>query len=48
MELPKRFDKKLADIIAAYRNGAVGYVPGGGGRYGKLIPPWNERDMQQY
>ncbi|MFX1266291.1 MAG: endonuclease Q family protein, partial [Promethearchaeota archaeon] len=33
---------KLARIVEAYRNKTVGYVPGGGGRYGTIIVPWEE------
>jgi PHP family Zn ribbon phosphoesterase len=38
-----KFDEKVADMIAAYRDGTVGYIPGGGGRYGKLVSPWEEK-----
>ncbi|MBN2230588.1 MAG: phosphotransferase [Candidatus Thorarchaeota archaeon] len=31
---------KVAQMIQAYRDGTACYVAGGGGRYGKLIPPW--------
>ncbi len=33
-------DRKVAMMIQAYRDGSVRYVPGGGGRYGRLVPPW--------
>ncbi|MHA2378806.1 MAG: endonuclease Q family protein [Candidatus Thorarchaeota archaeon] len=33
---------EVAQIVEAYRNKTVGYVPGGGGRYGTLIAPWEE------
>ena len=33
-------NRLVARMIAAYRNGKVGYIPGGGGRYGQLIAPW--------
>jgi PHP family Zn ribbon phosphoesterase len=32
----------VAQMISAYRSGTVGYVPGGGGRYGQLIAPWEK------
>ncbi|MHA2601937.1 MAG: endonuclease Q family protein [Candidatus Thorarchaeota archaeon SMTZ1-83] len=35
-------NSKLARIVGAYRNKTVGYVPGGGGRYGTIIAPWEE------
>ncbi|MFW9963104.1 MAG: phosphotransferase, partial [Candidatus Sifarchaeia archaeon] len=31
---------RVAQMIQAYRNKSIGYVSGGGGRYGRLIPPW--------
>jgi PHP family Zn ribbon phosphoesterase len=34
-------NKRVAQMIEAYRNKSIGYVIGGGGRYGTLIPPWN-------
>lgn len=30
-------DERVARTIIAYRRGAVGFVPGGGGRYGKVV-----------
>jgi uncharacterized protein (TIGR00375 family) len=33
-------NRKLGQIVEAYRNKTVGYVPGGGGRYGTILPPW--------
>ncbi|MFW9944711.1 MAG: endonuclease Q family protein, partial [Candidatus Sifarchaeia archaeon] len=35
-------NRKLARIIEAYRNKTVGYVPGGGGRYGTIVAPWEK------
>ena len=36
-------NERVAQMIEAYRNKSIGYLAGGGGRYGALIPPW-ERD----
>jgi PHP family Zn ribbon phosphoesterase len=33
-------NERVALMIEAYRNKSIGYVIGGGGRYGALIPPW--------
>jgi PHP family Zn ribbon phosphoesterase len=33
-------NERVAQMIEAYRNKSLGYVIGGGGRYGALIPPW--------
>jgi PHP family Zn ribbon phosphoesterase len=38
-------NKRVAEMIEAYRNNTIGYLSGGGGRYGSLIPPW-EKDSQ--
>jgi len=35
-------NRELARIVEAYRNKTVGYVPGGGGRYGTIVAPWEE------
>ncbi|MGY5876413.1 MAG: endonuclease Q family protein [Candidatus Thorarchaeota archaeon] len=35
-------DERLAEMIEAYRTGEVSYIAGGGGRYGKLVAPWEE------
>ncbi|MFW9974692.1 MAG: endonuclease Q family protein [Candidatus Thorarchaeota archaeon] len=36
---------RVAQMIEAYRNKSIGYISGGGGRYGRLIPPW-ESDLR--
>lgn len=36
----ERINERLALMIAAYRDGTACYTSGGGGRYGKLLPPW--------
>jgi uncharacterized protein (TIGR00375 family) len=33
-------DRRVAQMIEAYRLGTVKYIAGGGGRYGRLVPPW--------
>jgi PHP family Zn ribbon phosphoesterase len=33
-------NERVAQMIGAYRNKSIGYISGGGGRYGTLIPPW--------
>ncbi|TFG34333.1 phosphotransferase [Candidatus Thorarchaeota archaeon] len=33
-------NNRLALMISAYRDGSARYESGGGGRYGKLLPPW--------
>jgi PHP family Zn ribbon phosphoesterase len=33
---------KLSMMIGSYRDGTISYIPGGGGRYGKLVAPWEE------
>ncbi len=35
-------NKRLALMIEGYRTGNVSYIAGGGGRYGKLVAPWEE------
>jgi len=36
---------RVAQMLEAYRNKSIGYISGGGGRYGRLIPPW-ESDLR--
>ncbi|TXT55824.1 MAG: hypothetical protein BAJATHORv1_30207 [Candidatus Thorarchaeota archaeon] len=36
----KEHNDRLSIMIDAYRKGEVNYIPGGGGRYGKIIAPW--------
>ena len=33
---------KLSIMIGSYRDGSIGYIPGGGGRYGRLVAPWED------
>lgn len=36
----REYNERVAQMIEAYRNKTIGYISGGGGRYGTLIPPW--------
>ncbi|TFG99485.1 phosphotransferase [Candidatus Thorarchaeota archaeon] len=36
----KKINERVALMIELYRNGTACYEIGGGGRYGKLLPPW--------
>jgi len=36
----REHNERVAQMIEAYRNKTIGYISGGGGRYGTLIPPW--------
>ena len=36
----RQINDRVALMIQSYRNGSACYQAGGGGRYGKLIPPW--------
>lgn len=36
----KAIDSRVAQMVDAYRNGTAAYVAGGGGRYGRILPPW--------
>jgi len=36
----RKYNERVAQMLEAYRNDTIGYVIGGGGRYGTLIPPW--------
>jgi uncharacterized protein (TIGR00375 family) len=40
VERIRAVDSRVAQMIDAYRLGTVKYVAGGGGRYGRLVPPW--------
>lgn len=37
-----KIDGRIGTIIELYRNGSVKYNPGGGGRYGQVIAPWED------
>ena len=36
----QKINERLAMMIQAYRDGTACYQAGGGGRYGRLLPPW--------
>ncbi|MCF2137017.1 MAG: endonuclease Q family protein [Candidatus Thorarchaeota archaeon] len=36
-------NKRISEVILSYRSGEVGYIPGGGGRYGQVVAPWSEK-----
>jgi len=36
----KKINERVAQMVELYRNGTACYEIGGGGRYGKLLPPW--------
>ena len=36
----RKNNERVAQMIEAYRSKSIGYLAGGGGRYGALIPPW--------
>lgn len=40
----RKHDEKVAQMIDAYRSGTVKYEAGGGGRYGRLVPPWGNEE----
>ncbi len=41
IESLRAFNSRIAHVIESYRDGSVGYVAGGGGRYGSIIAPWD-------
>lgn len=40
VEKVSEIDKRVGAMVEALREGTVTYVAGGGGRYGRLVPPW--------
>ncbi|MFW9968359.1 MAG: hypothetical protein ACFFEA_14480, partial [Candidatus Thorarchaeota archaeon] len=38
------FSPKISMMIRSYRDGTISYIPGGGGRYGLLVAPWEEKE----
>jgi uncharacterized protein (TIGR00375 family) len=36
----RQINDRVAQVIQAYRDGSACYLAGGGGRYGRLVPPW--------
>ncbi|MFX1483990.1 MAG: hypothetical protein ACFFCP_12495, partial [Promethearchaeota archaeon] len=39
----REVNERVSLIINKYRNKSIGYIDGGGGRYGQLIPPWESQ-----
>jgi PHP family Zn ribbon phosphoesterase len=35
-------NERISEMIGRYRDKTIGYIDGGGGRYGTLIPPWED------
>lgn len=40
----REMNEQVAIMINNYRDKTIGYIDGGGGRYGRLIPPWESAD----
>jgi PHP family Zn ribbon phosphoesterase len=40
----QEMNERVSLMISKYRDKTIGYIDGGGGRYGKLIPPWESAD----
>jgi PHP family Zn ribbon phosphoesterase len=40
IDMISQIDKKVGAMVEALRNGTATYAAGGGGRYGRLVPPW--------
>jgi len=40
----REMNERVAIMISKYRDKTIGYIEGGGGRYGKLVPPWESAD----
>ena len=40
----REMNERVSLMISKYRDKTIGYFDGGGGRYGKLIPPWESAD----
>ncbi|UCG95029.1 MAG: TIGR00375 family protein [archaeon] len=44
----KFLDPKVAEMIIAFRENKIQYVPGGGGVYGKILPPGKKPRIEYY
>jgi PHP family Zn ribbon phosphoesterase len=40
----EKMNERVALMIGHYREKTISYIDGGGGRYGKLVPPWESID----
>lgn len=47
LELNK-VDPRVAEMVKAFRNGNIDYVPGGGGVFGKILPPGKKPKIEYY
>jgi len=47
IENVSEINQKAGMMVQAFRQGSVRYIAGGGGRYGRLIPPWEEASANQ-
>lgn len=43
-----KLDEKIAEMIKAFRDNKIDYVPGGGGVYGKILPPGKKPKIEYY
>jgi PHP family Zn ribbon phosphoesterase len=41
IDVVSQIDKRVGVMVEALRNGTATYAAGGGGRYGRLVPPWD-------
>ncbi len=41
----REMNERVSIMIRKYRDKTIGYIDGGGGRYGKLIPPWESVNL---
>ncbi len=44
----KKVDEKVAEMIKAFRENRIHYIPGGGGVYGKILPPGKKPKIEYY
>jgi PHP family Zn ribbon phosphoesterase len=41
----RQMNERVAIMIQHYRDKTISYIDGGGGRYGRLVPPWESADQ---